>query len=183
MSSFRLRAHIVSFDRHLCPTRLRRDEDHELQITRVNYCDVFAACQGDRTTGLPRAWDRACPVAGRLVMVTGEGAVRQFGSTHSADVGLLVGALGVGRVLGGERVEDELGGGVSIGARAIDLGVQFSMSLPRGVAAANEDPDGLIDDRRCSQICPGVRPGRDTEVLIEREVAEAGGRLATPGPR
>ena len=91
--------------------------------------------------------------------------------THSTDVGLLIGALGIGRVLSGERVKNELGGGVSIDARAISLVVQFLMSLPRGVAAANEDPDGLIDDRRRSQICAGVRPGRDAEVLIEREVA------------
>jgi hypothetical protein len=90
---------------------------------------------------------------------------------HSADVGLLIGVLGIGRVFGGERVEDELRGGVSIGARAISLGVQFSMSSLRGVAVSDEDADGLIDDRRRSQICPGVRPGRDAEVLIEREVA------------
>src|SRR5271166_4012901 len=96
--------------------------------------------------------------------------------SHSADVGLLIGGLGAGRVLGGERVEDELRGGVSIGARAISLGVQFLMSLPRGVSAADKNPDGLIDDRRRSQICPGVRPGSDAEVLIEREVAgRAGG--------
>lgn len=41
----------------------------------------------------------------------------------SARVGLLIGALGVGRVRGGERVEDELRGGVSIGTRAISLAV------------------------------------------------------------
>ncbi len=90
---------------------------------------------------------------------------------HSAYVGLLIGALGVGRVGGGERVEDELRGGVSIGTRAIGLGVQFRMCLPRGVAAADEYPDGLVDDRRRAQICPGVRAGRDAQVLIEREVA------------
>ena len=73
-------------------------------------------------------------------------ATRVICLTHSADVGLLIGVLGVGRVLGDEGVEDELGGGVSIGARAIGLGVQFPMSLPRSVAAADKDPDGLIDD-------------------------------------
>ena len=91
--------------------------------------------------------------------------------THSTDVGLLIGVLGIGRVLGGERVEDELGGGVSIGACAISLGVQFPMSLPRSVAAADLDGDGLIDELRSSQRCPGVRPGGDAQVLIEREVA------------
>src|SRR5271166_3512739 len=37
------------------------------------------ACHGDGTTGLPGAWDRACPVAGRVVMVACRGVVRQFG--------------------------------------------------------------------------------------------------------
>jgi hypothetical protein len=50
-------------------------------------------------------------------------AARFLRATHSAHVGLLIGALGVGRVLGCERVEDELRGGVSIGTRAISLGV------------------------------------------------------------
>lgn len=66
--------------------------------------------------------------------------------THSADVGLLISALGVRH----ELVEDRLGGGVAIGARANSVGVEFSMSLRRGVAATDEDPDGLIDDRRRS---------------------------------
>src|SRR5271166_54788 len=37
------------------------------------------ACHGDGTTGLPGAWDRACPVAGRVVMGACRGVVRQFG--------------------------------------------------------------------------------------------------------
>lgn len=91
---------------------------------------------------------------------------------HSTDVGLLTGALGVGRVLSGKRVEDELRGGVSIGARAISSDVQFPVSLPRHVAAADEDTDRLIDDRRRSQTYPGVRPVRDAEMLIKHEIAE-----------
>jgi hypothetical protein len=59
-------------------------------------------------------------------MARAQGATAQRGFyvlTHSAHVGLLIGTLGVGRVLGGERVEDGLRGGVSIGTRAISLGV------------------------------------------------------------
>jgi hypothetical protein len=62
--------------------------------------------------------------------------------TFSADFGLPIGALGVGV----ECVEDGPGGGVSIGARDIGSGVQFPMSSPRRVAAADEHPYGLIDD-------------------------------------
>src|SRR5689334_1619754 len=90
--------------------------------------------------------------------------------TDSTDVGLLISALGIGRVVGGDRVEDKPRRGASIGARAISLGVQFSTSSLGGVAASDEDADGLIDDRRHSQMCSGVRPGREAEMLIEREV-------------
>jgi hypothetical protein len=37
MSSFRLRAHIVSFDRHLRPARLRRDEETARRLLRGSY--------------------------------------------------------------------------------------------------------------------------------------------------
>ena len=55
-------------------------------------------------------------------------------------------ALGIDRVRGGQRVEDGLRSGVPIGTRAISLGVQFRLCLPRSVAAADEHPDGLVDD-------------------------------------
>jgi hypothetical protein len=90
---------------------------------------------------------------------------------RSADAGLLIGVLGIGRVLGGDRVEDEPRRGVSFGTRTISLGVQFSMSSLRGVAASDEDANGLIDDRRRSQICSGVRPG-----WAAQGVWRAGGR-------
>jgi hypothetical protein len=39
---------------------------------------VAVACRGDKTTCLPGAWDRACPVVGRVVMVPCDRFVRQF---------------------------------------------------------------------------------------------------------
>lgn len=46
---------------------------------RVSGVDRAVACHADGTTGLPGAWDRACPVPGRVVMVPAYGAVRQLG--------------------------------------------------------------------------------------------------------
>lgn len=89
---------------------------------------------------------------------------------HSADVGLLIRVVGIGGVFGDERVEDELRDGVSFDSRTIAPSVQFSISLLRGIAASDEDADGLIDDRHRPQICPGIRPGWAGQVLIEHEV-------------
>jgi hypothetical protein len=57
--------------------------------TQLSCAFATVACHGDGTTGLPGAWDRACPVAGRVVMVACEGVVRQFGVVSWA--GVLVG--------------------------------------------------------------------------------------------
>jgi hypothetical protein len=59
------------------------------------------------TTGLPGAWDRACPVPGRVVMVPAYGAVRQLGRglvrqrgcTDYRMFGLVIGSLGSARSL------------------------------------------------------------------------------------
>ena len=45
----------------------------------VSGVDQAVACHADGTTGLPGAWDRACPVPGRVVMVPAYGTVRQLG--------------------------------------------------------------------------------------------------------
>src|SRR6185437_2060963 len=71
---------------------------------------------------------------------------------------ILIRVRRVGRAPGGERVEDGLRDGVTLGTRSFALSVQFSISLLRGIAASNEDADGLIDDRHRPQIRPGVPP-------------------------
>jgi hypothetical protein len=57
----------------------------------------------------------------------------------SVDVDVLV------IVAGGDRVEDEACGGVSVGSAVGGLGVELTVGLLGGVTAADQDADGLID--------------------------------------
>ena len=88
--------------------------------------------------------------------------------TLSAHVWLPIGVVGVGRVRGGQRVEDELRGGVSTGTRAIGAGVPFRMCLGHGDRGAR--PDELT----CSGVVafislPGSKRGVFTSGVFDEE--------------